>query len=129
MFKLFKPLMVISFILWASLIFHLVGLEIIGFMVEPMIVTGLITIVLLVIVYAYFIYFYVKNKKKINDLKRQYLESLKPDKPLRFCPSDEELLKRYKDQEKSCAKRHLLDSEKEMHITTETNDEEEMEID
>ena len=122
MFKLFKLLMVLSFILWASLIFHIIGLEVVGLMVEPLIVTGVITMVLLVIVYAYFIYFYVKNKKKINDLKKQYLESLKPDKPLRFCPTDEELLQKYKSQEKLRHKVQLLTKEEE-HISTEEDEE------
>lgn len=93
--KLIKPMMVIACVLWISLILHIFFLEIIGFRMEDMMVTGIITISLLVMFYIYYFYLYFKNKQKVAKLKQEYLDSLKPTKPLLFCPTDEELEKKY----------------------------------
>lgn len=60
-----------------------------------LVVFGIVTIVLLVALHAFYFYIYFKNKNKVRELQQKYLDSLKPDKPLRFCDSDEELMKKY----------------------------------
>ena len=110
-----------DFLLWISLIFHIIALEIVGLTIDSLIVTSIITIALLVLIYSYFTYYYLSNKGKINRLKEQYLDSLKPKKPLRFCPTDDELLARY---EKS--KTYKLQQKIEVQATEEENEEIEM---
>lgn len=124
MFKFYKPMMIISSLLWISFIFHIVLLEIIGLIIDKLLVTGVITIVLLIFIYAYFIYYYFKNKPRIKKLKEQYLDSLKPDKPLRFCPTDDELLRKYKEQEKTGQFEYRIDKEE----IKEDTDEDEIEM-
>lgn len=54
---------------------------------------------LLWIMYPIFFYIrYEKNKDKVAKFQQDYLDGLKPSAPLRFAPSDEELLKTYKEK-------------------------------
>ena len=100
MFKFYKPLLISMVVLWFIFIFHIIGLEVLLFTINQLLLSGVLTLILLLLVHIIFITYYIKNKKKIKKLKQQYLVSLKPDKPLRFCPTDNELLKSYKEQEK-----------------------------
>lgn len=93
--KHIKPMMIICVVLWLSLILHIVLLEGLGLTQNDLMPTGIITISLLVVFYCYYFYLYFKNKRKVDKLKQEYLDSLKPTKPLLFCPTDEELEKRY----------------------------------
>lgn len=124
MFKFYKPMLIASCLLWTAFIFHVLALEVFGLLVDTLLVSGIITIVLLVLNYSFFVYYYFKNKTKINNLKKQYLDSLKPDKPLRFCPTDEELLRKYQEQEKN----RNLNQEKTKEDDFEDTDEEEIEM-
>ena len=68
---------------------------------------------------------YKEEQERIEKMKRDYLDSLKPDKPLRFCPSDEELLRRFKFDEKN----KTISKPKEVaEIVDESTEEDEIEM-
>ena len=86
----------LSIFFWSTLTAELIILELstvnIITMLVPLIVSTVGTITMLIL----FIVSYHKSKPKVIQLKNEYLESLKPKTPLRFCASDDELLKAYK---------------------------------
>ena len=96
MFKNTRVMSGIIAISWGSLLIELIVLELsnlsITAMLAPIILSAVITITFLTL----FIMNYYKNRKSVEKLKDEYLEGLKPKNPLRFCPSDDELLKMYK---------------------------------
>jgi len=98
MFKHWKIASGVVGALWILFAWHFIALEVINLDSTVWVITGTINMIALIFFHAYFIYMYTKNKKKVMDLKEQYIETLKPDKPLRFCPSDDELMKRHLEQ-------------------------------
>lgn len=84
--------------LWILFIWSIIAVELVMLNSSVWSVIGLVAASLLILLNGYFVYYYNKNKKKIMDLQRQYIDTLKPDKPLRFCPSDDELMKRHIEQ-------------------------------
>ena len=92
-------------------------------MVSAFVVCGL-----LIIFHVYFIYSLLKNKAKVDVLKEQYIDTLKPDKPLRFCPSDDELMKKHQEQLTSNLSEKQPDEEKLIPLDEHSNDNEELEL-
>lgn len=92
--KNYKPLLIMVYALWISVGVHMFLLEVTKLKLSDLIYTLSGSLILLVGVYFYYFYLYFKNKKKVELLKQEYLDSLKPTKPLLFCPTDEELVKR-----------------------------------
>ncbi len=90
-----KNLTILTFVANISLLIELIVLEFTSFTLAEIfpavILSGLAWIGCIV----YFLYLYFHNKKKVLALKQEYLNTLKPKFPLRFCPSDTELLKAY----------------------------------
>lgn len=82
-------------LLWGLLALNIILLEVFSFAQTIFIVTGAILLGGLVVFYLYYFYCYFKKHKKVLELQDEYVETLKPDKPLRFCPTDEELMKSY----------------------------------
>ena len=120
-----KLLSVLAILFWLLLIVSLFMLE---FLFPGQEVFVIITIVFLVFVgvfNSWFIYTCLKSKKKIEELQQQYVDTLKPDSPLRFCPSDNELMENHLLQKTNT---QVVDvtNEEEKEITKE--DSEEMEI-
>lgn len=96
MFKNTRVMCGIIAISWGSLLVEMFILELSDIsvltMLAPIILSAVITVTFLTL----FIANYYKNRKSVEKLKDEYLEGLKPKNPLRFCPSDDELLKMYK---------------------------------
>ncbi len=114
---------------WSTLIIELVLLELtsinITLMIVPLIVSTIGTMVMIVI----FVIDYKKSKPHVQSLKKEYLESLKPKQPLRFCASDDELLKAYKASAKEVSMKQQANRVEEKPLTNtnpETKTEEEL---
>ena len=54
-----------------------------------------LSLAILVFVISLFFYEYFHNRKAVEKLQEDYLKSLKPKIPLRFCASDTELMEKY----------------------------------
>lgn len=93
-----KILAITSFGLWLLLVLHLLAYEVFGFNYILFTATGILSLVATVVFHVWFMLSYFKNHKKVRDLQDQYIETLKPEKPLRFCPSDEELVKKHQEK-------------------------------
>ena len=117
--KFYKLMVTLACVLWASVIFHIIALEAVGFKASDLLVSGTITIILLVLYYIYYFYLYFKNAKKVKKLKQEYLDSLKPTKRLLFCPTDEELVKKYNETPKAMFYKEKQELEKMQEDTTE----------
>lgn len=81
--------------LWALIILHIVIIELLKIDLTIFNITAFLVLGCLMTVHIWFLYVYLKNHKKVQELQDQYVETLKPDKPLRFCPTDDELMKRH----------------------------------
>ena len=96
MIKNTKVFSALTIFFWSTLIIEIALIELSNIniitMLVPLIVSSIGTITLLII----FEVSHRKAKPKVNSLKNEYLESIKPKQPLRFCASDDELLKAYK---------------------------------
>ena len=95
MLKNWKIVASISTALWIIFILHIIAIEVIHLEETTWVITGAIVAGCLVGFHVYFIYVYLKNLRRVKDLQEQYIETLKPVKPLRFCPSDDELVGRH----------------------------------
>ena len=119
MIKNLKIFSGLTILFWSTLLIEIALLELTNIniitMLVPLIVSATGTIALL----AIFIVNYRKSKPKVKRLKNEYLESLKPKQPLRFCASDDELLKAYK----SSANEISIQQSTKQTIATKTNNE------
>lgn len=97
-YKLFSILIIVG---WAMLAWSIVAIELIHLDSTLWVGVGVASGLLLILLHGGFIYVYSKSKKKILGLQEQYIETLKPDAPLRFCPSDEELVMAYRNKEEA----------------------------
>lgn len=95
-YKLFSIMIALS---WVVLAWSVVAMEIIRLSSTPWVVTGIVAGGFLILLHGCFFCVYHKAKKKVAGLQEQYIDTLKPDAPLRFCPSDEELIMAYESQE------------------------------
>ena len=99
MLKNWKSMIIVNCALWFVVGWSIIAVEMVMLNNVVWSLVGGVSALLLILLNGYFIYCYNKNKLKIKDLKNQYIETLKPDKPLRFCPSDEELVKMHNSKE------------------------------
>lgn len=90
-----KILSIVSAVLWCLVIFHIFAYEVWSLNSILLTITGICSLVAVVILHVWFLVVYFKNHKKVLSLQDQYIETLKPEKPLRFCPTDEELMKKH----------------------------------
>lgn len=86
---------VITALCWLMLVVFVGLTEVFNYYMESMKIGVYVFIALLVLFHGYFVLYFLKNKTKIENLQNDYIKTLKPDKPLRFCPSDSELMKEY----------------------------------
>ena len=91
-----KILLSVGVISWLALIVEALCLELADILFRDIAVLMIITFLVVIGSLAYFVWEYVRNKKEIIKIRQEYLDSFKPEKPLRYCPSDEELLDKYK---------------------------------
>ena len=91
-----KILLSVGAISWLALIVEALCLELADILFRDIAVLMIITFLVVIGSLAYFVWEYVRNKKEIIKIRQEYLDSFKPEKPLRYCPSDEELLDKYK---------------------------------
>lgn len=91
-----KILLSVGVISWIALIVEALCLELADILFRDIAVLMIITFLVVIGSLAYFVWEYVRNKKEIIKIRQEYLDSFKPEKPLRYCPSDEELLDKYK---------------------------------
>lgn len=78
---------------WVAEILTFLLMEVFEFSETIFKVLSIVFLVLIISFHIWFLVSYVKNRKKVKLLQDQYIKSLKPTSPLRFCPSDEELMK------------------------------------
>lgn len=95
-YKLFSILIILG---WVMIAWCIVAMEIIQLSSTPWVVTGIVAGGFLILLHGGFIYAYNKAKKQVESLQEQYIDTLKPSAPLRFCPSDDELVMAVKSQE------------------------------
>ena len=96
---MFKNTRVISGLIvffWLTLIIEFIVLELTNISIMTLLIPILISLSGVTTLLILFISNYYKSKQSVANLKQEYLESLKPKTPLRFCASDDELLKAYK---------------------------------
>lgn len=88
---------VLDIIVWAGLLVSLFAIEVLH--LDPVVwfVLGAIFLCLIIVSHICLLTAFIKNRKRIAILKDQYIESIKPAQPLRFCPSDEELVKAHQE--------------------------------
>lgn len=91
-----KVLLFVGAISWLALIVEVFCLELADVLFEDMAVLFVITLLFVIGFMVLFVYDYYKGKKDILKIRKEYLECFKPEKPLRYCPSDKELLDSYK---------------------------------
>ena len=82
---------------WLTLIIEFVILELTALTFISLLIPILLSTIGTASMLFIFIRTYYKSKQSVAKLKHEYLESLKPKAPLRFCASDSELLKAYKE--------------------------------
>lgn len=99
MFKFGKTILVSIISLWIIMCWSFIAVEVLVLNPEVWLTFGIISASALVLLHGYFFFFYLKNKKKVEALKEEYITTLKPDKPLRFCPSDDELIKKHNEKQ------------------------------
>ena len=91
-----KILLTFTFFSWISIFILILCLEVfevlIGDILVLLVIFGLTSLASI----GYLIYNYYANRNKIKADRQKYLNSLKPKTPLRYCPSDDELLNKYK---------------------------------
>ena len=96
---MFKNTRVISGLIvffWLTLIIEFIVLELTNISIMTLLIPILISLSGVTTLLILFISNYYKSKQSVANLKQEYLESLRPKTPLRFCASDDELLKAYK---------------------------------
>ena len=110
---------------WSTLVIELILLEFLQsipiLVIIATVISSLGTIVLLFV----FIRSYFKARGRVQKLKDEYLESLKPKHPLRFCASDEELMKAYKESALEIQKEAMKKSQEQTNKQNQNNDEQE----
>ena len=91
-----KILLITCFASWIALFACIFVIEVLDVLVSDIIALLVLSALAAAISIGLFIYDYYKNKDNIAaDRKKKFL-SLKQNKPLRYCPSDDELLAKYK---------------------------------
>lgn len=93
-----KLIAITNIVLWTLLIVHLIIFEILRIDSIVFVITGCVVLLGIVLRNGLFLYGYFKSHKKVLELQDEYIETLKPEKPLRFCPSDEELIRLHFEQ-------------------------------
>ena len=126
MLKNWKCMIFINCVLWVIFSWSILAVEVVMLNNIIWMIIGGFSALLLILLNGYFIYYYNKNKLKIKDLQAQYIETLKPDKPLRFCPSDEELVKMHQSNQKQVVQEQI--TQEETAVVGETTQEEEIEL-
>lgn len=91
----FKLFVILNVIAWMLLISCIVAAELLLLNQSMWEIVGGVALALIVSLHLYLFYSIAKNRKRINLLKEQYINSLKPVAPIRFCPTDEELIEQY----------------------------------
>ncbi len=82
--------------LWSTLIIELILLELTNIAFTTLLIPIILSFIGSSTLLFLFLRTYYKSRNNVAKLRKEYLESLKPKNPLRFCSSDEELLKAYK---------------------------------
>ena len=125
--KLMGAMIIIS---WTMLASYIVAVDLLMLDTASWLVIGILGIAGVVVSQGWFLCAFIKNRKRIASLKDQYLDTLKPQAPLRFCPTDEELMDAYylsksksntkqaetKDEQKQETKEETLNQEKEEEL-------------
>lgn len=123
----FKLFALADIVAWSCVIVYLALSEVL-LLTEPAVMYfGIVAVAFVLGVHIYLFCVLSSNRKRIELLKQQYIDSIKPVAPLRFCPTDEDLVKKYTESSKS---RHETLSTKVNSVNTDekTLNEEEMEI-
>ena len=123
----FKLFALADIVAWSCVIVYLALSEVL-LLTEPAVMYfGIVAVAFVLGVHIYLFSALSSNRKRIELLKQQYIDSIKPVAPIRFCPTDEDLVKKYMESSKS---RHETLSTKENSVKTDekTLNEEEMEI-
>ena len=114
--------------LWLVFAWHIVAIELVHLNYVLWLTIGCIVAVMIVAFHVYFLWYYFKNKGKIARLQQEYIETLKPDKPLRFCPTDEELMKAHLHQLSGEDKKTQTQTSETKEKPEKENDDEELEL-
>lgn len=93
----YRLFIVLDVLIWAGLLVSLLAIEVLHLEPVVWIILGSAFLFLIITFHIYLLVSFVKNRKRIAILKEQYINSLKPAEPLRFCPSDEELVKMHQE--------------------------------
>ena len=95
----FKLFIVLDIIAWCGLATYLVAGELLLITEKTLMIFGALAILFVLGIHIYLFCALKSNSKRIELLKQQYVESIKPATPLRFCPADEELVRMFKKPE------------------------------
>lgn len=91
-----KILLITCFASWIALFACIFAIEVLNVLVGDIIALLVLSALAAAISIGLFIYDYYKNKDKVAAERKKKLLSYKQNKPLRYCPSDDELLAKYK---------------------------------
>lgn len=103
-----KSLLIMFFASASILLFSIIVIELTDIKLSDiyplLILSGVINIFSII----YFFVDYYTNKNTVKKLQDEYIDSLTPKIPLRFCASDDELLKTYDEAVKTNDEKKLL---------------------
>ena len=91
----YKLFMLVNILAWLMLLIGIIALEAVHLDPVVWMIVSIVSLIVVVFLHVYLLVVYVKNRKRIERLKEQYVDTMKPKQPLRFCPTDEELVKSY----------------------------------
>jgi len=114
----------LSVLSWGLVALYVVAVEVLRLDASSWLVLGIIGLVAVVAVHLYIVYVIIKNRKRILMLQDQYVETFKPDAPLRFCPTDEQLMKAYVESRQEQTKNQADKKEENTEEKTQSEEEE-----
>ena len=117
----YKLFIVVDVLMWLALILSLTAVEILHLDSLVWVVLWISSLLMVACLHVFLLIVFIKNKSRIAQLKDRYIESIKPAQPLRFCPSDEDLVKTHYSQ-KTIVKRNPKEAVK--RTEEKTHDEE-----
>lgn len=91
-----KILLITCFVSWIALFACIFAIEVLNVLASDIVALLVLSALAAAISIGLFIYDYYKNKDKVAAERKKKLLSYKQNKPLRYCPSDDELLAKYK---------------------------------
>ena len=123
-----KTMVLFNLIAWTLLLACLVAVEVLLLDATSWLLVGIIATVMVIGFHIYFAVLFIRNRKRILALEKQYIESLKPKEPLRFCPTDDELMQSYMDSKSTQTKENSPQTKNEDAKEKTLGEEEEQEL-